>query len=74
MRHYQNVGERLLKRYAGGSGYDRLLIACHDELRSEIEPHLHTYLREILLGYCTLDVATATLDEVRAQASRLLRP
>jgi hypothetical protein len=56
LRHYQNVAERLLRRYANGSGFDRLLIGCHPEMRGDLEQQLHPYLRSIVLGYCALDV------------------
>lgn len=68
MRHYQNVCERLLRLYANGNGFDRLLLGCRDEIASEIEPHFHTYLRGVLLGHRNLDVSSATPEEVREAA------
>lgn len=70
LRHFQNVAERLLRYYANGNGFDRLLIGCRDELWGEIEPHLHAYLRAVLLGHCHLDVSSVTAEEVRAAAQR----
>ena len=68
MRHFQNTCERLLRHYANGSGFDRLLIGCRDEVWGEIEPHFHTYLRDALLGHRNLDVATVTAEQVRDAA------
>ena len=70
VRHFQNLAERLLRHHANGNGFDRLLIGCRDELWGEIEPHLHPYLRGILLGHCNLDVASVTAEEVRTAVQR----
>ena len=79
LRHYQNVCERLLRRYARGraghsaEGFQKLLLGCREENRAELEGQLHPYLRQALLGWFSLDVATATPDQVRAGAERRLR-
>ena len=65
MRHYQNLCERLLRHFANGAGFDQLLIGCRDEVWGEIEPHFHTYLRDVLLGHRNLDVASVTTEQVR---------
>ena len=72
MRHYQNVCERLLRLYANGNGFDRLLLGCRDEVWGEIEPHFHAYLRGVLLGHTNLDVATLTPEQVREAAQRAI--
>jgi peptide subunit release factor 1 (eRF1) len=72
MRHYQNVSDRLLRRYANGSGFNALLIGCRDEIRAEILPHLHTYLRDVLLGTFSLDVATASPEDVKEKANAFI--
>jgi peptide subunit release factor 1 (eRF1) len=72
LRHYQNVADHVLKRYANGDGFDKLLIGCRDELWAEIESQLHPYLKQILLGRFSLDVATATLEQVSETAERFL--
>ena len=70
LRHYQNVCVRLLRHYANGNGFDRLLIGCRDEMWGELEPQFHTYLRDVLLGHCNLDVSSVTAEEVRNAAQR----
>ena len=70
LRHYQNVCERLLRHYANGNGFDRLLIGCREDLWGEFEPQFHTYLRGVLLGRRNLDVSSATDEEVREAAQR----
>lgn len=70
MRHFQNVSERLLRLYAGGNGFDRLLIGCRDEIWGEVEPQFHPYLRGTLLGHVNVDVSSVTPEEVREAARR----
>ncbi len=72
LRHYQNLSERLLRRYANGQGFQRLLLGCRDDIRAEIEPHLHPYLKQALLGWFSLDVATAAPEQVKATAHAFL--
>lgn len=72
MHHYQNTCERLLRLYANGNGFDRLLTGCRDELWGEIEPHFHTYLRGVLLGHRNLDVSSVTPEQVREAALRAM--
>lgn len=72
MRHYQNVCDRLLRLYANGNGFDRLLLGCRDEVAGEIDPHFHTYLRGVLLGHRNLDVSSVTPEQVREVALRAI--
>jgi hypothetical protein len=46
-------------------GYDRLLIGGPQELLSDVERHLHTYLRERVAGLVHLDVENSNVDDVR---------
>ncbi len=72
VRHYQNVNERLLRHHATGNGFEKLLVGCRDEIWPELQPQLHTYLQDAVLGHFVLDVATATPEEVKEKASHLL--
>lgn len=51
---------------------DLLLIGCRDEAWSEIEPQLHTYVKQRLAGRFLLDPIAATAEEVRDYAGRIL--
>lgn len=51
---------------------DLLLIGCRDEAWSEIEPQLHTYVKQRLAGRFLLDPIAATAEEVRDYATRIL--
>jgi len=49
-----------------------LLIGCRDDAWSSIEPQLHTYIKQRLVGRFLLDPIAATADEVRECATRIL--
>ncbi|MFB3813789.1 MAG: hypothetical protein ACE14L_06730 [Terriglobales bacterium] len=72
MHHFKKFAERLQKRQEKG-GFDRMIIGCRDETWPEIEPYLHPYAKQRLIGRFPFDPATATFDEVYQQAERVLR-
>lgn len=51
---------------------EQLLVGCRDEAWSEIEPQLHNYVKQRLVGRFLLDPIAATADEVREYAIRIL--
>lgn len=71
MRHFKNVSERLQDMHAS-HGCELFVIGCRDETWPELEPHLHPYVRQRLVGRFTGDPALASLEQVRAEAQRLL--
>lgn len=71
MRHFKTIAELLQAQALAGS-FDVLLVGCHAENRSEIEPHLLAPVKQRLRGWFTTDPAGATLEQVRETAERLL--
>ncbi|HZD93576.1 MAG TPA: hypothetical protein VE133_04935 [Candidatus Sulfotelmatobacter sp.] len=71
MQHFKQFAESLLMLH-NREKFDALLIGCHDEAWPEIEPHLHSSLRQRLLGRFLVDPMGAATDEIRAQAERIL--
>ncbi len=71
MHHFKKVADRLKELQESGQ-CRRLLIGCHDETWPVFEPHLHTYVRERLLGHFAIDAATATAEQVKESAQRLV--
>jgi peptide chain release factor subunit 1 len=71
MHHFQRVGEFLEKLQQ--NGYERFVIGCRDETWSSIEPQLHSYVKDRLVGRFNVDPATATAEQVRDEAERLLQ-
>jgi peptide subunit release factor 1 (eRF1) len=52
--------------------FEALLIGCRDEAWPELEPLLHTYLKQRLLRHFPVDPVAATGEEVRERAMRIL--
>lgn len=72
MHHFKKVAERLKEAAENGS-CEHLIVGCRDETWPEFESHLHTYVKERLLGHFGADPATATAEQVRVQAERMVR-
>ncbi len=71
MQHFKLVGETLLEMHERG-GFDNVIIACRDDVWSEIEPQLHAYLKENLLGRFRADPAVINQGTVRSEVERML--
>jgi peptide chain release factor subunit 1 len=71
MQHFKMFAESLLSIY-NREKFDALLIGCQDDSWPEIEPCLHTSLKQRLRGRFPVDVVAATAEEVRQQANRIL--
>jgi peptide subunit release factor 1 (eRF1) len=52
--------------------FETLLIGCQDENWPEIEPHLQNGLKQKLRGRFAIDVTSATAEDVRPHAMRIL--
>ena len=70
-QHYKLVAETMLELYERGF-FKMVTVGCRDEQWAEIEPLLHTYLRNNLLGRFRIDPATATPEQVKDQIERVL--
>jgi peptide subunit release factor 1 (eRF1) len=71
-RHLKNVAERLQEWHSAG-GFERLIVGCRDETWPLLEPQLHPYLKQRLVGRFSLDPATASAEQVREHSERVLR-
>jgi peptide chain release factor subunit 1 len=71
MRHFKNVAQRLQELQSGRS-CDGFIVGCREDVWPQLEPHLHTYVKQKLLGRFGIDPAVATADLVREQAQRIL--
>jgi peptide subunit release factor 1 (eRF1) len=70
-QHFKTIGDYLTERY-GNPGFEQLLIGCHDEQWAEIEPHLHTYAKQKLIGHFRIDPKVVTLEQVKETALELI--
>lgn len=71
MQHFKMFAESLLM-LAHRDKFDALLIGCQEDSWPEIEPQLHSDLRQKLRGRFPIDVLSATPEEVRQHARRIL--
>ncbi len=71
LHHFKKVADRLKELHENGH-CERLIIGCRDETWPVFEPHLHPYLRERLLGHFAVDAATATAEQIRENAQRIV--
>lgn len=71
MQHFKMFAESLLM-LAHRDKFNALLIGCQDDSWPEIESQLHSDLRQKLRGRFSIDVVSATPEEVRQHANRIL--
>jgi len=78
-RHVENEVKNHFKQFAESlymlmnqDRFEALLIGCRDEAWPELEPHLHPYLKQRLLGRFLVDPVAASSEEVRGHAQRIL--
>ena len=69
--HYKLFAESL-QLLLNRDKFEALLIGCHDDAWPELEPLLHTYLKQRLLGRFLVDPMAASAVEVRELAARKL--
>ena len=71
MQHFKMFAESLLL-LSHRDKFEALLIGCQDDSWPEIESQLHTDLKQKLRGRFPIDVLSATSEEVRQHANRIL--
>jgi peptide subunit release factor 1 (eRF1) len=71
MQHFKMFAESLLM-LDHRDKFDALLIGCQDDSWPEIESQLHSDLKQKLRGRFPIDVLSATPEEVRQHANRIL--
>jgi peptide chain release factor subunit 1 len=71
MRHFKEMADKL-KQLCDSESFDGIAIVCRSEIRPQIEPHLHAYVKEKLLGFIDIDRAMASEDRIRNEVDRRL--
>jgi len=71
MHNFKELGDRL-KELQEARGWEKVLIGCRDETWHEIEPQLHTYTRQRLIGHFAVDPAMASAEQVREEVERII--
>ncbi len=65
--HVKHAAEELFNHFKRGT-VQRLVIGTHDELRGEVESHLHNYLSERIVGWIDVDVRAAPAEVAKQVA------
>jgi peptide subunit release factor 1 (eRF1) len=71
MQHFKKFADLLVKRQEK-EGFDRLILGCRDDHWPELEPRLHPYAKQRLIGRFPFDPASGTVEQVRENAERIL--
>jgi peptide chain release factor subunit 1 len=72
LQHFKAVAERLRTDFEKGL-WQRAIIGCHSSNWPELEPHLHPYVKQRLIGRFSADVASVGEEEIRTHADALLK-
>jgi len=72
LHHFKDVAEHLKAALESGA-YEKLIIGCHETNWHELQAQLHTYVKQRVLGHFSADVAKLTNEQIKEQASRILR-
>jgi len=72
LHHFKDVAEHLSAALDKG-WFEKLIVGCHDSTWHELEAQLHPYIKQRLLGHFPADAGKMTNEQIREQASRILR-
>jgi peptide subunit release factor 1 (eRF1) len=72
LHHFKDVAEHLREAMEKGV-FERLIVGCNDANWHVIEPQLHPFVKQRLLGQFACEVANTGVDQVKAEADRILR-
>ena len=72
LHHFKGVAEHLSAALEKAQ-FEKLIIGCHDTTWHELESQLHPYVKQRVLGHFSADVSHMTNEQIREQASRILR-
>jgi peptide subunit release factor 1 (eRF1) len=70
-QHFKHVAE-VLKDLLEKGVFEKWILACQDVHRSLLEPQLHSYVSQALIGRFHADLAHATRDEIRNHAQEIV--
>jgi peptide chain release factor subunit 1 len=69
--HFKNVAEALKALLEKGV-FEKWILACQDAQLSVLEPQLHSYVKQALIGRFHADVGHIGKEEIRAHAQQIL--
>lgn len=72
LHHFKDIAERLRAESEKGV-FNALIVGCQEINWPEFEAYLHPYLKKILLGHFPAELGSISNEDIREQASRILR-
>jgi peptide subunit release factor 1 (eRF1) len=72
MQHFKVVADAISTHFQAG-GREHLVVGCHDDVWSEFEPHLHTYVRQRFVGRFRIDTKAANERDVYELATEVMQ-
>jgi Bacterial archaeo-eukaryotic release factor family 10 len=69
--HFKAVAENL-KEHLEKGGFEKWILGCQDVHRSQLEPQLHPYTAQAMLGHFNADLGHITRDEIRVHAQQII--
>ena len=70
-QHFKNVADTLKDLLERGV-FEKWILACQDPQRSMLEPQLHPYVSQRLIGHFNADLAHVVRDDIRSHAQQIL--
>ena len=70
-QHFKAVAEMLKESLEKGI-FEKWILGCQDVHRSQLEPQLHPYVRQALVGRFAADLAHVTRDQIRSCAQQII--
>ncbi|MBZ5678817.1 MAG: host attachment protein [Acidobacteriia bacterium] len=72
LHHFKNVAEALKNALDKGV-FEKWILGSQDIHRSQLEPQLHPYVSQALLGHFSADLVRVSKDEMRSQSERIVK-
>lgn len=69
--HLKSIGD-FLKEALDKRTFEKWILGCQDVPRLQIEPHLHPYVNQALLGRFPADLNSITRDEIRSRVQEIV--
>jgi len=69
--HFKAVAEMLKESLEKGI-FEKWILGCQDVHRSQLEPQLHPYVSQALVGRFPADLAHFTRDQIRSRAQKII--
>jgi rubrerythrin len=71
LHHFKTVAARLKEMHERGT-FEKLIIGSQETNWYDFEPQLHSYVRQVLLGHFSAEVATISEVQIRDHVQRIL--